>query len=114
MDIGRFDKRITIQKRSATLDDYGQEINSWSDVATVWANVKPISGREKLKAGQVDSILTHTVAVRYNPAFMPPRTVDAWRIVYDGRYFNITASMDMDEASKYIIFDCTEGSIDGQ
>lgn len=114
MNIGRFDKRITIQSRSATLDAYGQEIDSWSDVASVWANVKPISGTEKLKAMQVDSILTHTVAVRYNETFMPPRKVDAWRIVYNDRIFNITAAMDLNEERKYIIFDCSEGSIDGQ
>ena len=113
MDIGKLDKRITLQSRSATIDDYGQQINSWTDVATVWANIKPVSGREKMKAMQVDSILSHTVAVRYNATFMPPRTVDAWRIVYNGRYFNIIAAMDLDEARKYIIFDCTEGSIDG-
>lgn len=114
MDIGRFDKRITLQSRSSTLDSYGQEINSWSDVAIVWANIKPVSGRERLKAMQVDSILSHTVAVRYNATFMPPRTVDAWRIVYNNRYFNIIAAMDLNEERKYIIFDCTEGSIDGQ
>ena len=114
MDIGRFDKRITLQSRSATLDAYGQQIDSWSDIATVWANVKPIGGREKLKAIQVDSILSHTVAIRYNASFMPPRTVDAWRIVYNGRLFNIMAAMDLNEERKYIIFDCSEGSIDGQ
>ena len=114
MDIGKLDKRITLQSRSATLDDYGQQSNSWTDVATVWANIKPVSGREKMKAMQVDSILSHTVAVRYNATFMPPRTVDAWRIVYNGRYFNIIAAMDLEEARQYIIFDCLEGSIDGQ
>jgi len=46
MKIGKLDKRITLQSRSATLDDYGQELNSWSDIATVWANVKPLGGRE--------------------------------------------------------------------
>jgi len=114
MDIGRFDKRISIQSRSATLDSYGQEINSWNVVGVVWANVKPVGGREKMKAMQIDSLLTHTVAIRFDKRFMPPRTVDAWRIVYDGRLFNIVAAMDLDEASKYIIFDCVEGSIDGQ
>lgn len=114
MDIGRLDKRISIESRSATLDSYGQEINSWSVVGVVWANVKPIGGREKMKAMQIDSLLTHTVAIRFDKRFMPPRTVDAWRIVYDSRLFNIVAAMDLDEAGKYIIFDCVEGSIDGQ
>jgi SPP1 family predicted phage head-tail adaptor len=118
MDIGKFDKRITLQSRSATLDDYGQQINSWSDVATIWANIKPISGREKLRSMAIESELTHTVAVRYDVRFLPPKTVDAWRIKYvtpaGERIFNINAARDMDEARKYIIFDCTEGSEVGQ
>jgi len=71
MKIGKLDKRITLQSRSATLDDYGQELNSWSDIATVWANVKPLGGREKLRAMAVESLLTHTVTVRYNVLFLP-------------------------------------------
>jgi SPP1 family predicted phage head-tail adaptor len=118
MDIGKLDKRIKLQSRSATLDDYGQQIDSWSDVATVWANVKPIGGREKLRAMAIESVLTHTVAVRYDVRFMPPRTVDAWRIAYitpaATRIFNITSAQDLDEARKYIIFDCTEDSEVGQ
>ena len=118
MDIGSLDKRITLQSRSATLDDYGQELNSWTNVATVWANVKPIGGREKLRAMAVESSLTHTVAVRYNVRFLPPTKVDAWRIVYvtpaATRIFNIVAARDVDEARKHIIFDCTEGTEVGQ
>lgn len=118
MQIGKLDKRITLQSRSSTLDDYGQEINAWVDVATVWANIKPVSGREKLRAMAVESTLTHTVAVRYNVRFMPPKTVDAWRIKYvtpaGERIFNITSARDMDEARRYIIFDCTEGNEVGQ
>ena len=118
MDIGKLDKRITLQIRSATLDDYGQELNSWSDFATVWANVKPVSGREKLRAMAIESVLTHTVAIRYDVRFMPPKVVDAWRIRYvtpaGVRIFNINAAQDLDEARKHIIFDCTEDSETGQ
>jgi SPP1 family predicted phage head-tail adaptor len=118
MDIGKLNKRITLQSRSATLDDYGQELNTWLDVATVWANVKPISGREKLRSMAIESELTHTVSIRYRLNFMPPKTVDAWRINYTTpagvRIFNITSARDVDEERKYIIFDCTEGNEVGQ
>lgn len=118
MDIGKLNKRITLQNRSATLDDYGQELNSWSNVATIWANVKPISGREKLRSMAIESTLTHTIAIRYNVRFMPPTTVDAWRISYitpaGNRIFNITSARDVDEDRRYIIFDCTEGNEVGQ
>jgi len=118
MDIGKLNKRIKIQSRSATLDDFGQQINNWSTVATVWANIKPISGREKLRSMAMQSELTHTVAIRYNVNFLPPKKVAAWRINYHSaagdRIFNITAAMDIDEAREYIIFDCIEDSEIGQ
>lgn len=117
MQIGKLDKRITLQNRSSTLDDYGQPINTWSDVATVWANIKPLTGREKAQTMMVDSILTHRITIRYRVDFMPPTTVDAWRISYETpsgtRIFNITAAQDVDEARKHIVLECQEGSQTG-
>ena len=122
MDIGKLDKRITIQSRSATLDDYGQELNSWVDVATVWANIRAVATqigrRETLRSMVVESESTLTVAVRYNVRFMPPTTVDAWRLRYvtpsATRILNITNARDLDESRRYIIFECNEGNEVGQ
>jgi SPP1 family predicted phage head-tail adaptor len=122
MDIGKLDKRITLQIRSATLDDYGQELNSWSDFATVWANVKPVvtqlGRRETMQTLMIDTEATHTVAVRYDVRFMPPTLVAAWRIKYvtpaATRIFNITNARDLNEERKYVIFECNEGNEVGQ
>lgn len=115
MRISKLQQRITIQRRSSTLDAYGQEINSWSDIGTVWAEVKPLSGREKMRTNAmvVESQISHQVTVRYSTLFLPSTTADAWRILFGARIFNITASWNVDEADKTIIFDCTEGSLDG-
>jgi SPP1 family predicted phage head-tail adaptor len=115
MRISKLQQRITIQRRSSTLDAYGQEINSWSDIGTVWAEVKPLSGREKMRTNAmvVESQISHQVTVRYSTLFLPSTTADAWRILFGTRIFNITASWNVDEADKTIIFDCTEGSLDG-
>lgn len=114
--IGRLDKRVSIQRRSATLDSYGQELDSWTTIAQVWAQVKPLSGKERVRnaAMVVESLLTHTVTVRYSASLMPPLEADAWRILYGTRIFNITASRDVDEDRRFIEFDCSEGSINGQ
>lgn len=114
--IGRLDKRVTIQRRSATKDSYGQELDSWTTIAQVWAQVKPLGGRERMRnaAIVVESILTHTVTVRYSDTLMPPLEADAWRILYGSRIFNITSSRDIEEDRRFIEFDCTEGSINGQ
>lgn len=116
MRISRLQQRITVQRRSSTLDAYGQEINSWTNIATVWAEVKPISGREKLRSNAmvVEAQLTHEVTVRYSALFTPPTSADAWRILYGSRTFNIEASMNIDELDKQIVFVCSEGSSDGQ
>lgn len=43
MNIGSLNRRITIQKKSVTLDaDYGTEIITWVTHTTVWANVKAV------------------------------------------------------------------------
>lgn len=114
--IGRLDKRVTIQRRSATLDSYGQELDSWTTIAQVWAQVKPLGGRERMRtvAMVVESILTHTVTVRYSDTLMPPLEADAWRILYGSRILNISTSRDVEEDRRFIEFDCTEGSVNGQ
>jgi SPP1 family predicted phage head-tail adaptor len=114
--IGRLDKRVSIQRRSSTKDSYGQELDSWTTIAQVWAQVKPIGGKEAMRntAMVVESILTHKVTVRYSATLMPPLEADAWRILYGTRLLNISASRDVDEDRRFIEFDCTEGSINGQ
>jgi SPP1 family predicted phage head-tail adaptor len=114
--IGRLDKRVSIQRRSSTKDSYGQEIDSWTTIAQVWAQVKPLGGKERMRnaAMVVESILTHTVTVRYSATLMPPLEADAWRILYGSRIFNITSSRDVEEDRRFIEFDCTEGSVNGQ
>jgi SPP1 family predicted phage head-tail adaptor len=116
MRISKLQQRITVQRRSTTLDAYGQEINSWTNIGIVWAEVKTLRGAEKLRTNAmvVESQLTHQVTVRYSALFLPSIDADAWRILLGTRIFNITASWNVDEADKTIVFDCTEGTLDGQ
>jgi len=54
-----------------------------------------------------------TIMVRYQDDLMPPQTTDAWRIRAGSRLFNIIAA-NPDYKKSHIIFDCSEGSLDGQ
>jgi len=109
MKIGRLDKRITIEQRSDTKDAYGQKVLSWNAIGTVWANIKPIGARERLAAMAYESVISHTVAIRYNPDFLPVLSADSMRIIYGTRTLQITGAHDLDEARRHIIFDCIEG-----
>lgn len=114
MNIGKLDKQITVQSRSTTKDAYGQELNTWVDIGTVWANVRYIGGREKMRSSVEEISLDVTIMVRYTTQLMPPKLSDGWRIVYttreSTRYFKIVGSRDLDERRRFIIFDCVEGS----
>lgn len=111
IEIGKLNRRIQIQRKAGVLDDYGQESLIWTKVADCWASIKPISGREKLRAMAQESTLICTVAIRYAVALMPPTTADAWRIVYGTRILEILAAQDFEEARRFIIFDCQETGV---
>ncbi|ERT11882.1 phage head closure protein [Photorhabdus temperata] len=65
MRAGRLRHQVTIQKNEISRDDFGSVINKWVDVATVWAEVKAISGRERMASGAVFSEATVRIWLRY-------------------------------------------------
>lgn len=108
MEAGKLDRRITIQRRVTTLDSYGQQSTGWTNIATVWANVKPVGGQERMRSGALESTLTHTIMVRYQVDLMPAIEADAWRILYGSRVMQITAARDLQDARRWIVFECIE------
>lgn len=47
------DQRVTLQAKSATRNGIGEEVVTWLDVATVWAEAVPLRGREFFAAAQM-------------------------------------------------------------
>jgi len=117
MHIGQLDKYVTIQRRSATLDDYGQKSDSWSDVCNAWTNIRPISGREKMRNGVIESTISHTIAMHFNPVLMPLIEADSLRIVHvddwSSRIFNVQSAINFNEQYQWIVFECEEGGATG-
>lgn len=105
---GRLDKQITIKRIGSGQDSLGQPNGSLSTVATVWANIKPIGGREKLRAGAIESTISHTIQCNYSADLLPAKSSDDLRITYGSRTFRVVSARDVDEAHMEIIFDCEE------
>lgn len=87
---GRLRDRVMIQAKSVTRDAYGGEIVTWGTLATVWALVESLSGREYLAANQgVDqarSLREVRVVIR------PRDDVVPWhRVVHGSRLLEIAA-----------------------
>lgn len=62
---GQFRERLTLQSRSVTRDALGGEIIAWIDVATVWAKVDAITGREVHAAQQIHAEITLRAQIRH-------------------------------------------------
>ena len=52
---GKLNKRVTVQQQVTSIDTEGLSDTNWSDVASVWAAIEPLSVRELLTAQQVQS-----------------------------------------------------------
>lgn len=75
--------RVTLQSRVDTVDDIGQPSTSWLTTATVWADVRYLTGLGALKAGADTSVGKCTIRMRH-------RTINAGqRIVYGNEAFDI-------------------------
>lgn len=85
MPIGKLDRRITIQALTQGVGSvYGEPTETWTDWATVWANVYYGGGREFAAAQQVTAEIDTQFQIRYMAGLVP-----TMRIVYDGRYYDI-------------------------
>jgi SPP1 family predicted phage head-tail adaptor len=86
MNPGLFRHRITFQSFIETTNENGFPVQDWTDVKTVWAMIKTVSGREYYQAASVQAENTVRFIIRYTKGI-----TNDMRIVYDGRVFEIIA-----------------------
>jgi SPP1 family predicted phage head-tail adaptor len=64
---GRLRHRVTIQRREDQLNNLGQNVQTWKDWCTVYAEVRDLSGREAERARQIVAEATIAVSIRHLP-----------------------------------------------
>lgn len=82
----RLRHRITIERKAAGADAWGQPVETWETVAIVPAEVWPLSGREYIAAQAEQAGITTKITIRYQAGIEP-----AMRITHDGKAYNIRA-----------------------
>ena len=83
MNIGKMRHQITFQRPSEEKDELAGYKDDWIDVATTWAQISPVSGREYLTQIR-ETMVTHKVYCRYRPGITP-----RMRIKFGERFFRI-------------------------
>lgn len=102
----RLNKRITIQQQSATQDDAGQPINTWVDVATLWAEIRDVSGREFIAAdGQQKQVQTK-ILIRHREGIE-----SQMRVLHGSNTYNIEAVLGQD--NRTLLLMCSRGANNG-
>lgn len=100
---GMLSHRVLIQSPTNNRSASGQFTQSWSTVATRWASVQPISGKEFFGSNQTDARVTHKVKIRYMAAVTPE-----YRVVYKTRNLNIRSVINVNEEDVEHILLCEE------
>jgi len=103
MDAGILNRRVMIQQSSTAQDAYGQPVAGFTTLATVWAAVEPLSGRQLFAAKQAQSEVSVQVTIRYLATL-----TTAMQVVYGTHIYGIDAIIDYESRHESMVLLCKE------
>lgn len=107
MDIGALRDRITIQSQSTTQDAIGEPVQAWVEVATVWASVRDLTGREFLAAQAAQNTVQTKILIRHRAGIVP-----AMRVLRGTTIYNVEAVLNASGRPDYLVLMCSKGAGD--
>lgn len=114
MKAGDLKHRVTIRERANGVQDpeTGDFVSAWVDLATVWAQIVPVSVREFLQAAAVQNEISARVVVRYSS--LTAKITPDCRLVYGSDTYEIKGVMpDPNGGRTYITLLCARVAVDG-
>jgi SPP1 family predicted phage head-tail adaptor len=96
-DVGAMRERVTIQMQTQTVNDAGEIATLWSDVASCWARVKPVSATQVALAGRDDAVREYDMTVRFRTDI----TTNS-QIIWRGRRFDVQSVVDNTEQRQFL------------
>lgn len=110
MQAGKLRHRVTIQEPVMVQNSETGAVNkTWLDVATVWAEVSPLSAREFIAAQASQGEITTRITIRYRSGITRQH-----RIIFRGDIYNIEGVLpDPKSGREYLTLPCSEGVNDG-
>ena len=79
----------------------GQPVNVWAPIATVWAAVEPLVGREYMAAGALQSQVTTRIRMRYRPGITSQD-----RVIHQGKTYGIESTIDVRSQGRELVLMC--------
>lgn len=103
MQSGKLRHRITIQQFTSVPDGSGGYTEDWIDLRTVWAQVQPIKGYERIQSKQLETEISHRITTRFFDDI-----ISKMRVVWRGRTMDIDSVINVDGLDKQLEILCTE------
>lgn len=105
MEAGRLRHRIDLQRVSVTADSHGDQVKTWTTLATVWAEKIEMTGRERNVGAVVLADVTHEFRIRARPDLaLTPKD----RVRFGSRVFDIRAVIERADSRAEYRLQCTE------
>lgn len=102
MSVPRLNRALVLEEAGRVADGAGGYATSWVAIGTLWAEVKPGTGRER--AGEFVTLATvpYRITVRAAPPGSPSRPRPEQRLRDGSRIFRILAVSEADPAGHYL------------
>lgn len=89
MDAGKLRDRVTFRRQTNTKTATGGLARTWADLATVWAEVINLNGREAVIGTVLQGVSTFQITVRYRTDIQASD-----QIKWNGRELNVHSAED--------------------
>ncbi len=99
---GQMRRRVIVEAPQRISDGAGGFMETWAEVAAVWARVSARSGAERVRADRLASVVSHNITIRWRGDVLP-----TMRIKLGQRVFSIIATLE-DERRRILICECEE------
>lgn len=102
MKAGKLRHRITFQRPATEKDRLGGYPDDWIDVATVWAQISPVSGKEYFTQVR-ETTVSHKIYCRYRVGINP-----RMQVKFGKRTFRIISVLNWEERNEGLTIMCEE------
>lgn len=103
MRAGDLDKRGTIQYKKKSVNSFGEDIETPTDLATVWCSIEPVTGKEKWLQQERISEATFKIRMRYRSDVNV-----TMQMKYKNRIFDFLAVINSYEDNKDLLIPALE------
>lgn len=104
-EIGKLDKRLTLQYRTKVADGMGGFTDTWVTAATVWAAIWPVSAGDVIQANSTAMVVSHRIRVRYRSVLKT-----SWRAKFGAKYYAIVSILNPNMENRYLDLMCKESA----